>query len=393
METVSYFAYGSNMLSAWLQTRCRSARVRGIASVDGYLLAFTKGSKDRSGKAMLLPSKDPSARLYGVLYDISNAEMAELDRSEGRGKGYERVQTFEVRSIPDDKSIRATTYLASVTSADYTLTPYDWYLDLVIKGAEQHGLPDEYVAALSARTCLPDSIADRPTRVQAFGVLARLKQHGVALRSRANVRIAGESTVGDWVVTRTTLTVAKDQNAWRGAYIDFFLARLRSRYFRPIELLQEVGTESGEGFAITAIQCSLIEFLGATLKGQSYVHPSELNGRKKSGLEYTSSGRMFVEFLRTSPPFNEIFVTNDLAWDFYHGVRCGLLHEARTKHGWTIRTRRKPGLFLDVGAKIVYRDDLQTAFETFASWYGAELLKDKNYQEAFIRKFDSLCAD
>lgn len=44
-------------------------------------------------------------------------------------------------------------------------------------------------------------------------------------------------------------------------------------------------------------------------------------------------------------------------------------------------------------AKIIYRNDLQDDFMTFADWYGSELLKNKDYQEAFIRKFDSLCKD
>lgn len=393
MDTILTFAYGSNMLAQWLAARCKSARVRGVASVAGYCLAFSKKSIDGSGKAMLATAGDHAARVYGVLYTIAADEIEALDRSEGRGKGYDRVDDFEVWTIPDGKPVRAATYMSDATSVDKALKPYDWYLDLAIKGAEQHGLPDDYLAALSLRTCLPDPVPDRKTRVQAFGVLAGLRQDGIALRSRANIRIAGKRNVGNWVVMRAQLTNANDPEAWKRAFTDFFLERLRSRYLEPVEVLRGAGDQTGEGFAITAIQCSLIEFLGAMLKGQSYVHPSELNGRKKTDLEYTSSGKMFVEFLRATPPFKDVFLTDALAWDFYNGVRCGLLHEARTKKGWTIRTRSSAGPFLDAKAKVVYRDDLHRAFEAFAAWYGAELAKNKDYQEAFIRKFDSLCAD
>jgi hypothetical protein len=342
---------------------------------------------------MLVSSNDQAASLYGVLYEIAAKEIEALDRSEGRGKGYDRVDDFEVWIIPDDKLIRAVTYMADKTSVDTALKPYDWYLDLAVKGAEHHRLPVDYVGALSSRPCLPDPVLDRKTRVQAFGVLAELKQDGIVLRSRANIRIAGKRNVGNWVVTRAQLTNTNDPAAWKKAYADFFLERISSRYLEPVEVLRKAGDRTGEGFAITAIQCSLIEFLGATLKGQSYVHASELKGRKKTDLEYVSSGKMFVEFLRSAPPFRDVFLSDALAWDFYNGVRCGLLHEARTKKGWTIRTRSSVGPFLDAKAKVVYRDDLHRAFEAFTAWYGAELCKNMDYQEAFIRKFDSLCAD
>jgi hypothetical protein len=82
MQAIRYFAYGSNMLTEWLRSRCPSAQPRGIASVAGYTLAFIKRSVDKSGKAMLAVSGDPATRVYGVLYDIDAAEIEALDRGE-----------------------------------------------------------------------------------------------------------------------------------------------------------------------------------------------------------------------------------------------------------------------------------------------------------------------
>jgi hypothetical protein len=45
---------------------------------------------------------------------------------------------------------------------------------------------------------------------------------------------------------------------------------------------------------------------------------------------------LIISFLMTRTPFKEDFKTENMARDFYEGVRCGLLHEARTKNGWTI---------------------------------------------------------
>ena len=46
---------------------------------------------------------------------------------------------------------------------------------------------------------------------------------------------------------------------------------------------------------------------------------------------------------------------------------------------------------LDKDEKIVYRDNLKDAFQKFIDDYKSKLKKDKKLQEAFIRKFDSLC--
>ncbi len=172
MSTIRYFAYGSNMLTAWLQSRCKSARASGVASAVGFRLAFSKRSKDRSGKAMLVAADDPKVIVYGVLYDIDADEIEALDRAEGSGNGYQRVEDFEVRA--DGKTVRVTTYLADTTTIDATLKPYDWYLRLALKGAEQHGLPVNYVDGLRATLSMPDPDADRPTHMRAIGFLKEL---------------------------------------------------------------------------------------------------------------------------------------------------------------------------------------------------------------------------
>ena len=66
MATFTYFAYGSNMLTQWLKVRCNSARPLRSACASGCRVAFSKKSKDGSGKAPLEPVDGEIA--YGVLF-------------------------------------------------------------------------------------------------------------------------------------------------------------------------------------------------------------------------------------------------------------------------------------------------------------------------------------
>jgi hypothetical protein len=209
------------------------------------------------------------------------------------------------------------------------------------------------------------------------------------MTANGHVRIAGSSTVDDWHACKATLVVGWDPALWQRAHDNFFMKRLTTRYFAPIKALQERGPSEGEGFAIVALQCSLIEFLGATIEGKIYRFEKKV---ELGEFEYRDSKDMFVRFLKTYEPFNTVF-DDALARDFYEGVRCGLLHEARTKKGWRIKTREGTGPFLDAKARIVYRDDLQRALETFAAWYRTALPREKMLQQAFLRKFDDLCKD
>lgn len=205
-----------------------------------------------------------------------------------------------------------------------------------------------------------------------------------------DVHIAGSLTTDDWKRSRAALIPGSDPAAWSKAFEDYFHTRLSLRYLSPIKILQDNGTFQGEGFSIAAIQCSIVEFLESTVQGKSYRFRPR-GAPPVAPDEYSSSSDIFVSFLVNRTPFKNDFTTVDNARDFYEGVRCGLLHEARTKSGWTIWARSSDGKAADINTKIMYRDNFQTGLLTFAEWYKGALPNDKALQEAFIRKFDSLC--
>lgn len=202
-----------------------------------------------------------------------------------------------------------------------------------------------------------------------------------------NHHIAGWKTSADWQALRPRLS-ASDPEAWREAFTDFYETRLSLRYLHPIKVFQDNGTFQGEGFAIVAIQCSLIEFLESTEQGKNYRYLRR--GEALGPYEYKSSQDIFISFLTGRTPFSATF-DEVTAQDFYIGVRCGLLHEARTKNGWRIRANSSSGAVVGVTERIVYRDNFQDALLAYVKNYGERLMHEPNLQKAFIRKFDSLC--
>ncbi len=137
--TVIYFAYGSNMSSAQLCGRGLSPTVRGIGWLAGKALVCNKRSVDGSGKANLIDSSTDV--VWGVLYELAEADLARLDSFEG---GYER-QVLPVQ-LADGTTIQAVTYVSRKLTSE--AVPYDWYKALLVAGAREHGLPDAYIAFL-----------------------------------------------------------------------------------------------------------------------------------------------------------------------------------------------------------------------------------------------------
>ena len=132
------------MLTARLAARCSSAKVVGKAFVEDYRIEFTKVSKDGSGKATLQPFNN--AKQYGVLFEIDRSQRQILDRIEGLGVGYKWLELDCVTNCSNRTICSAYSYQA--TDLNPNLKPFDWYLALVVAGAEQHELPTNYISTL-----------------------------------------------------------------------------------------------------------------------------------------------------------------------------------------------------------------------------------------------------
>ena len=165
-----YFAYGSNMLTSRLIARCPSARAIGTASAANHALEFSKKSMDGSGKATLI-AQNNTIHTPGVLFEIDECERDALDKFEGAGKGYDRVNEFSVTTF--EETVSATTYLASEKQSG--LLPFDWYLAVVIVGALEHELGGDHQNLLRGIAHTVDEDLTRKTRTAA---LKALTDHG-----------------------------------------------------------------------------------------------------------------------------------------------------------------------------------------------------------------------
>lgn len=148
-----YLAYGSNLHPYRIAQRVPSASLVGIAALPGKRLVFHKKSRDGSAKCMFVDTGRDTDTLYGAVYAIDSREKPTLDEIEGVGVGYD-VQTIDVEI--GDAEFETFTYAADKAYIRPDLLPYDWYRELVLLGAEYHGLPADYVAAIAANGSVAD---------------------------------------------------------------------------------------------------------------------------------------------------------------------------------------------------------------------------------------------
>jgi hypothetical protein len=98
-------------------------------------------------------------------------------------------------------------------------------------------------------------------------------------------------------------------------------ARIQERYLGPIDFLiaseaTKPASDRRYGFTILAVDCMLVETLGAFIEGLE-----DTEGKSK---------KTFCKFLRTRKRFAVEFTTDELAEKFYKQFRCGILHQAET---------------------------------------------------------------
>lgn len=149
-----------------LRERAPTARALGAACLVGHRLAWHKIGRDGSGKCDAHFTGRADDVLWGVVFAIDFADRTALDAAEGLGQGYD-LATVEIRL--GGRVVEAGVYRA--THIDRDLRPFDWYHALVIDGADEHGLPADYVTDL--RRMVPVHDPDRARRLRHLSLLRR----------------------------------------------------------------------------------------------------------------------------------------------------------------------------------------------------------------------------
>jgi hypothetical protein len=143
MINIAYFAYGSNMLTGRLRYLVPSTKLITVAKLPKHQLRFHKRSADGSGKCNAFFTGDEIDVVFGPVFEIPARQKRILDKFEGLGKGYSDACVNV--SLPDGSSMAVQTYFAEQDYIDDDLKPYDWYKAFVVRGAEEHRLPQSYV--------------------------------------------------------------------------------------------------------------------------------------------------------------------------------------------------------------------------------------------------------
>ena len=152
MNTVHYFAYGSNMSSERFRQRVPSGERHSVAVLHNHALAFHKLGVDGSAKCDVVDTGHPGSRVYGVVYTFDEEHLPQLDLAEGNGYGYQRREV-EV-DVGSGTLIQAECYFATHVIAG--LMPYGWYREHVLAGARQACLPPWYIDDIAAIPCQAD---------------------------------------------------------------------------------------------------------------------------------------------------------------------------------------------------------------------------------------------
>src|SRR4051794_1394168 len=126
-ESKTYFAYGTLLGTAAMRHYCPSANPVAVARYDGHQLEFRQYSDDPDRCGCNLRST-PGEDMYGVVYDVSEEDMAALDSASGVPSGWFLRKPISVTTI-GGTTMETTTYF--LTDPGPTMSPAADYLGLV----------------------------------------------------------------------------------------------------------------------------------------------------------------------------------------------------------------------------------------------------------------------
>jgi gamma-glutamylcyclotransferase (GGCT)/AIG2-like uncharacterized protein YtfP len=130
-----YFAYDINLNRQHMLKYCPQARALQSAVLPNYKLVFSGWSREWRG-ALATIQASHGDRVAGGIYEISEADLARLDRSKGYPVEYTRIK---VVVYPDTgPAIEAVTHI--LTRQTESGKPSVEYLTLIQKGYRDWGL-------------------------------------------------------------------------------------------------------------------------------------------------------------------------------------------------------------------------------------------------------------
>uniref|UniRef100_A0A914H8M4 gamma-glutamylcyclotransferase n=1 Tax=Globodera rostochiensis TaxID=31243 RepID=A0A914H8M4_GLORO len=155
-----YFAYGSNLLEERIQVQIKEAEFVAIGVLDNYELAFFD-HYDRWHSAVATIEEKIGSSVWGCIWSVPNSFAQELDNQE---YCYDKIKVFVQprlstighfnSQLTGSAPIECHTYQYSNPDRKQDL-PSPQYKYVIVTGAEEHGLPAEYIEWL--RNNFPDN--------------------------------------------------------------------------------------------------------------------------------------------------------------------------------------------------------------------------------------------
>ena len=144
-----YFAYGSNLLLSQIRERTGNKNLKPIfiAYIENAKLIFPRPSKNqKDGVASFEHSNN--SKVWGAVFELNDEEIKRLNEYEGYEPGgkdnaYEQKE-IEVVKL-DGSKVKVVTYIANKLG---NFKPSKQYMEKIIKGAKECGLPEEYIEEL-----------------------------------------------------------------------------------------------------------------------------------------------------------------------------------------------------------------------------------------------------
>ena len=141
---MNYFGYGSNLDQEYLNEHCPSVKYLMKAYLPNYEVQFRFWSKRRNGGISTIIPK-LGELVHGILYDVSEDDLLNLDIRESVPEGFYRRETFLLLG-EDGFWHKADAYFAVNPMGPYA--PSKEYVETMIKGAKCHGIDPEYIKRL-----------------------------------------------------------------------------------------------------------------------------------------------------------------------------------------------------------------------------------------------------
>jgi len=143
---MNYFAYGSNMDKKRMEERRVTIFSMQRARLEGFRLVFNKIASGSANEGYANIVEDPEGVVEGILYEIKDSDIIELDFYEGFPEHYRRIEVTV--KLDNGQEVVATTYVANPYKIRDGLKPSKEYLNHLL--AAKDYLSPEYFNKLEA---------------------------------------------------------------------------------------------------------------------------------------------------------------------------------------------------------------------------------------------------